>query len=133
MLGVNKLITNDIFFKNRSSPWLAAESFSIVGQRVLQNIPFFGIKPLKEIARFSLVFSLALLMVAPLTLLLHLVNPERSLYVIQTPHFTSAIAAFGVVLFVYTSIVASELWFLFRKHLVEISLKLKGKPNKLLA
>ena len=42
---------------------------------------------------------------------------------VMTPHFTSAIAAFGVVLFVYGSIVASELWFLYRKHLVEGSLK----------
>jgi Ni/Fe-hydrogenase subunit HybB-like protein len=48
----------------------------------------------------------------------------------MTPHFTSAIAAFGIVLFVYGSIVASELWFLYRKHLVEGSLKLKNQLNK---
>jgi Predicted membrane protein len=90
----------------------------------------FNIKPLKEIARFALVFSFALLIVAPLPLLLHLAQPQRSFYVVLTPHFTSAIAAFGVVLFVYGSVVASELWFLFRKHLVETSLKLKSKANK---
>lgn len=103
----------------------------VAGAFVLSSLyHLFNIKPLKEIAGFSLVFSFALLMVAPLPLLLHLGHPERSLYVVLTPHFTSAIAAFGVVLFIYASIVASELWFLFRKHLVETSLKLKGKANK---
>jgi len=106
----------------------------VAGAFVLSSLyHLFDIKPLKEIARFALVFSFALLMVAPLTLLMHLAHPERSFYVGLTPHFTSAIAAFGVVLFVYASIVASELWFLFRKHLVEVSLKLKGKANKSLA
>jgi Ni/Fe-hydrogenase subunit HybB-like protein len=106
----------------------------VAGAFVLSSLyHLFDIKPLKEIARFSLVFSFALLMVAPLPLLLHLAHPERSLYVVFTPHFTSAIAAFGVVLFVYASIVASELWFLFRKHLVEASLELKGNTNKSLA
>src|SRR5512145_424846 len=103
----------------------------VAGAFVLSSLyHLFDIKPLKEIARFSLVFSFALLMVAPLPLLLHLTHPERSLYVVLTPHFTSAIAAFGVVLFVYASVVASELWFLFRKHLVEGSLTLKGKTHK---
>ena len=103
----------------------------VAGAFVLSSLyHLFGIKPLKEIARFALVFSFALLIVAPLPLLLHLAQPQRSLYVVLTPHFTSAIAAFGVVLFVYGSVVASELWFLFRKHLVETSLKLKGKANK---
>ena len=103
----------------------------VAGAFVLSSLyHLFGIKQLKEIARFALVFSFALLMVAPLTLLLHLANPERSLYIALTPHFTSAIASFGVVLFFYTSVVGSELWFLFRKHLVEVSLKLKGKANK---
>ncbi len=106
----------------------------VAGAFVLSSLyHLFGIKPLKEIARFSLVFSFALLMVAPLPLLLHLMHPERNFYVVMTPHFTSAIAAFGVVLFVYGSIVASELWFLYRKHLVEGSLKIKNQLNKTLA
>ncbi|MGA2525412.1 MAG: NrfD/PsrC family molybdoenzyme membrane anchor subunit [Smithellaceae bacterium] len=106
----------------------------VAGAFVLSSLyHLFNIKPLKEIARFALVFSFALLIVAPLPLLLHLAQPARSFYVVLTPHFTSAIAAFGVVLFVYGSVVASELWFLFRKHLVEVSLRLKGKANKSLA
>ncbi|MGP8152550.1 MAG: NrfD/PsrC family molybdoenzyme membrane anchor subunit [Smithella sp.] len=103
----------------------------VAGAFVLSSLyHLFGIKPLKDIARFALVFSFALLLVAPLPLLLHLTQPERSFHIFTTPHFTSAIAAFGVVLFVYGSVVASELWFLFRKHLVDVSLYLKGKANK---
>lgn len=106
----------------------------VAGAFVLSSLyHLFGIKPLKEIARFSLVFSFALLVVAPLPLLFHLLRPERNFYVVLTPHFTSAIAAFGIVLFVYGAIVASELWFLNRKNLVEGALKLKGQLNKRLA
>ena len=106
----------------------------VAGAFVLSSLyHLFGIKPLKDIARFSLVFSFALLMVAPLPLLLHLTHPERNFHVVMTPHFTSAIAAFGVVLFIYGSVVASELWFLYRKSLVEGSIKLKQKMNKSLS
>ena len=49
----------------------------VAGAFVLSSLyHLFGIKPLKEIARFSLVFSFALLMVAPLPLLFHLLQPE---------------------------------------------------------
>jgi Ni/Fe-hydrogenase subunit HybB-like protein len=50
----------------------------------------------------------------------------------MTPHFTSAIAAFGIVFFTYGAIVASELWFLYRKHFVEVSLALREKVDKTL-
>jgi Ni/Fe-hydrogenase subunit HybB-like protein len=103
----------------------------VAGAFVLSSLyHLFGIQPLKEIARFSLVFSFALLMVAPLPLLMHLTHPERNFYVVLTPHFTSAIAAFGVVLFIYGSIVASELWFIYRKHLVESALSLGKKRDR---
>ena len=106
----------------------------VAGAFVLSSLyHLFGIKQLKEIARFSLVFSFALLIVAPLPLLLHLQQPQRNYFVYMTPHFSSAIAAFGVVIFVYGAIVASEIWFLYRKHLVEGSLKLKNQLNKSLA
>jgi hypothetical protein len=48
----------------------------------------------------------------------------------MTPHFTSAIAAFGIVFFSYGALVASELWFLYRKHFVETALALKEKKDK---
>jgi Ni/Fe-hydrogenase subunit HybB-like protein len=103
----------------------------VAGAFVLSSLyHLFGIKQLKEIARFSLVFSFALLIVAPLPLLFHLQQPQRNFLVYMTPHFTSAIAAFGVVIFVYGAIVASEIWFLYRRYLVEVSLKLKDQLNK---
>jgi Ni/Fe-hydrogenase subunit HybB-like protein len=103
----------------------------VAGAFVLSSLyHLFGIKQLKEIARFSLVFSFALLIVAPLPLLFHLQQPQRNFLVYMTPHFTSAIAAFGVVIFVYGGIVASEIWFLYRRYLVEVSLKLKDQLNK---
>jgi Ni/Fe-hydrogenase subunit HybB-like protein len=103
----------------------------VAGAFVLSSLyHVFGVKQLKNMARFALVFSFALLFVAPMPIVLHLQKPFRGLYVFMTPHFTSAIAAFGVVFFTYGAIVASELWFIFRKHFVEIALPLKEKKDK---
>lgn len=103
----------------------------VAGAFVLSSLyHVFGIQKLKDMAKFALVFSFALLLVAPMPLLLHLLRPERGLYVFFTPHFTSAIAAFGIVFFTYSAIVASELWFLYRKHLVGVFLTLKRKRDK---
>ena len=66
----------------------------VAGAFVLSSLyHVFGQKDLKEIAQFSLVFSLALLPVAALPLLLHLQQPLRAMEPLLTPHFTSAIAA----------------------------------------
>ncbi len=103
----------------------------VAGAFVLSSLyHVFGIKELKDIARFALVFSFALLFAAPMPIVLHLQDPFRGVNVFLTPHFTSAIAAFGVVFFAYGAIVASELWFLYRKHFVEVSLPLKEKKDK---
>jgi Ni/Fe-hydrogenase subunit HybB-like protein len=105
----------------------------VAGAFVLSSLyHVFGIKQLKEIARFALVFSFALLFVAPIPIVLHLQHPFRGINVFMTPHFTSAIAAFGIVFFTYGAVVASELWFLYRKHFVEKSLALRNKPDKTL-
>src|SRR5512135_2937129 len=70
----------------------------VAGAFVLSSLyHVFGQKDLQGIARFSLVFSLALLPTAMMPLLLHLQQPFRGLNVMFTPHFTSAIAAFGIV------------------------------------
>jgi predicted membrane protein len=106
----------------------------VAGAFVLSSLyHLFGIKQLKEMAHFSLVFSFALLVVAPMPLLFHLTRPERNFYVFMTPHFSSAIATFGIVIFIYGSIVASELWFVYRENFVKVSLKLKTQLNKSLA
>lgn len=103
----------------------------VAGAFVLSSLyHVFGVKQLKEIARFSLVFSFALLPCAPLPLLLHLQQPLRNYYVLMTPHFTSAIAAFGIVFMTYGMIVASELWFVYRKHFVENAQKLREQQQR---
>jgi Ni/Fe-hydrogenase subunit HybB-like protein len=106
----------------------------VAGAFVLSSLyHLFGIKQLKDMARFALVFSFALLFIAPLPIVLHLLHPFRGFYIFMTPHFTSAIAAFGVVFFTYGAIVASELWFIYRKHFVETTLSLKKKNDKTLS
>jgi Ni/Fe-hydrogenase subunit HybB-like protein len=105
----------------------------VAGAFVLSSLyHVFGIKQLKDMARFALVFSFALLPVAPLPIMLHMQFPFRGVNVLMTPHFTSAIAAFGVVFTTYGAIVASELWFLYRKHFVDVALKLREKQDKTL-
>ncbi|HUJ17117.1 MAG TPA: NrfD/PsrC family molybdoenzyme membrane anchor subunit [Nitrospirota bacterium] len=105
----------------------------VAGAFVLSSLyHVFGIQKLKNMARFALVFSFALLFAAPMPIVLHLQFPFRGVEIFMTPHFTSAIAAFGIVFFTYGAIVASELWFLYRKHFVEVSLKLREKQDKTL-
>jgi len=102
----------------------------VAGAFVLSSLyHVFGQKDLKDIAKFSLVFSFALLLVAPMPLLFHLQQPQRNAEVFFTPHFTSAIAAFGMVYLVYSMIVASEIWFVYREHFVQQSIALKGKTG----
>ena len=108
----------------------------VAGSFVLSSLyHVFGIKKLEGIARFALVFSFALLPAAMVPLLLHLQHPERGINVMMTPHFTSAIAAFGIVFSCYFAIVASEIWFLYRRHFIEHARYLKGlgghKPFRL--
>ncbi len=103
----------------------------VAGAFVLSSLyHVFGVKQLKEIARFSLVFSLALLPVAMMPLMLHLQQPQRGIYVMMTPHFTSAIAAFGIVFTTYGLIVASEIWFVYRQFIVETVLELRAKQQR---
>ncbi len=105
----------------------------VAGAFVLSSLyHVFGVQKLKDMARFALVFSFALLFAAPMPIVLHLQFPFRGVEIFMTPHFTSAIAAFGIVFFTYGAIVASELWFLYRKHFVEVALKLREKQDKTL-
>ena len=103
----------------------------VAGAFVLSSLyHVFGVKQLKEIARFALVFSFSLLPVAMMPLMLHLMQPLRGIEVLMTPHFTSAIAAFGIVFMTYASIVASELWFIYREHFVRTFQAIEPKAGK---
>lgn len=103
----------------------------VAGAFVLSSLyHVFGVQKLKDIARFALVFSFSLLFVAPIPLVLHLQQPFRALNVFMTPHFTSAIASFGVIFFTYASIVAIELWLLNRKRFVTESIRYREMKKK---
>jgi Ni/Fe-hydrogenase subunit HybB-like protein len=102
----------------------------VAGAFVLSSLyHVFGQQDLKTIARFSLVFSLALLPVAMMPLQFHLQQPFRGMNVMFTPHFTSAIAAFGIVFSTYAVIVLSEIWFVYRTYFVDQVHALKDKEG----
>jgi predicted membrane protein len=103
----------------------------VAGAFVLSSLyHVFGVKQLRDIARFSLVFSFALLPCAMLPLMLHLQQPSRGIEIMLTPHFTSAIAAFGIVFTTYSMIVGSELWFVYRGYFVETAQALRNKIGR---
>ncbi|NJC89052.1 MAG: oxidoreductase [Desulfuromonas sp.] len=103
----------------------------VAGAFVLSSLyHVFNVEKLKEIARYALVFSFALLPVAMLPLLLHLQQPLRGIHVMMTPHFTSAISAFGIVFMTYACIVGAEIWFVYRKFFVESLLRLEAKTGR---
>jgi Ni/Fe-hydrogenase subunit HybB-like protein len=102
----------------------------VAGAFVLSSLyHVFNVERLKEIARYALVFSFALLPVAMMPLMLHLMQPFRGIHVLMTPHFTSAISAFGIVFMTYACIVAAEIWFVYRKFIVESIHRLENKQN----
>ena len=102
----------------------------VAGAFVLSSLyHVFDQKDLKDMARFSLVFSLALLPVAMMPLQFHLQQPFRGMNVMFTPHLTSAIAAFGFVFSTYAVIVLSEIWFVYRQYFIEQTIALKGKDT----
>jgi len=102
----------------------------VAGAFVLSSLyHVFDQKDLKDMARFSLVFSLALLPVAMMPLQFHLQQPLRGMNVMFTPHLTSAIAAFGFVFSAYAVIVLSEIWFVYRQYFIEQTIALKGKDT----
>ncbi|MEW6221282.1 MAG: NrfD/PsrC family molybdoenzyme membrane anchor subunit [Thermodesulfobacteriota bacterium] len=102
----------------------------VAGAFVLSSLyHVFGQKDLKDMARFSLVFSLALLPVALMPLMFHLQQPLRGINVMMTPHFTSAIAAFGIVFSTYGLIVVSEIWFVYREYFANQVRVLEGRPE----
>ncbi|MFC1769796.1 NrfD/PsrC family molybdoenzyme membrane anchor subunit [Nitrospirota bacterium] len=98
----------------------------VAGAFVLSSLyHVFGQNQLKNVATFSLAFSFCLLPVAMMPLQLHLQHPFRGIEVFFTPHFTSAIAAFGIVFTVYACIVATEIWLVYREFFVHEARRLR--------
>jgi Ni/Fe-hydrogenase subunit HybB-like protein len=86
----------------------------------------FNRKELKPVSRLAMVASLAFLLVATLPLLAHLGHPERALNIIVTPHFTSAMSAFGLIYALYLILVLVEIWLIFRKEIVLLAQRSRG-------
>ncbi len=93
----------------------------------------FARQELRPVARLSMVASLAFLLVATLPLLFHLGHPERALNIVITPHFTSAMAAFGLIYTLYMVILLFEVWLVFRKEIIMLAARSRGIKRWLFA
>ena len=93
----------------------------------------FGKKEFEQVARLALGASFCFLLVAALPLQLHLGHPERGISVMVTPNFTSAMAGFGILYGFYFIIVALEVWFVFRKEIIETARRSRGLKRRLYA
>lgn len=93
----------------------------------------FGRTELKPVARLSMVASLAFLLVATLPLLAHLGHPFRALNIVITPHFTSAMAAFGMIYAMYFCLVLFEIWLIYRVDIIEVARRSKGIKRSIFA
>ncbi len=86
----------------------------------------FKIKSFAAISRFALLTALCFMIFAPSPLLFHLGQPTRAFNAVITPHWTSAMAAFGYVAGFYLCLLILEVWFAFREDIVAMS---KARPG----
>jgi Ni/Fe-hydrogenase subunit HybB-like protein len=78
----------------------------------------FGREEFRPVARLAMATSFCFLLVASLPLQLHLGHPERGPFVMVTPHFTSAMAGFGILYSTYLLILLLEVWFVWRHEII---------------
>ena len=93
----------------------------------------FGRSELKPVSRLAMVASFSFLLVATLPLLAHLGHPERALNIVVTPHFSSAMSAFGVIYGLYLLLVLAEIWLLYRVDIIETAARSRGPKRRLFA
>jgi predicted membrane protein len=86
----------------------------------------FGQQEFKPLARLALATSLCFLTVATFPLLNHLGHPERAINIVVTPHFSSAMAGFGILYATYFIIVLLEIWFVFRVDIIRRAAESRG-------
>ena len=86
----------------------------------------FGVKSLKPIARFSLIFALSFLFCVGLPVMLHLGRPERNLNMLITPSPSSAMAGGGYLFMVTLTVLLLLILFLYRAFLVTKQHESKG-------
>lgn len=90
----------------------------------------FGMERFAPISKFALLTSLCFMFFAPTPLLFHLGQPTRALNAVITPHWTSAMAAFGYVAGFYICLLLLEVWFSFRADIVGLSKSTTGVMQK---
>lgn len=90
----------------------------------------FGMERFAPISKFALLTSLCFMFFAPTPLLFHLGQPTRALNAVITPHWTSAMAAFGYVAAFYVCLLLLETWFSFRADIVKMSQTRTGIMQK---
>ncbi len=90
----------------------------------------FGMERFAPVSRFALLTSLCFMFFAPTPLLFHLGQPTRALNAVLTPHWTSAMAAFGYVAGFYICLLLLETWFSFRADIVAMSKSKTGIMQK---
>jgi len=90
----------------------------------------FNIKSFAPISRFALLTALCFMIFAPSPLLFHLGQPTRAFNAVITPHWTSAMAAFGYVAGFYLCLLLLETWFAFREDIVTMSKTRTGIMGK---
>ncbi len=86
----------------------------------------FGFQRLKPVAHLALLTSLCFMFFVPTPLLLHLGHPERAFNATLTPHWTSAMAAFGYIATFYVVLLMLETWFAYRPFIVGEAKRRKG-------
>lgn len=93
----------------------------------------FGRAELRPVARLAMATSFSFLLVASLPLQLHLGHPERGPLVLVTPHFTSAMAGFGMLYGGYLLVLALEVWFVWRREIIDRARRSRGVARALYA
>ncbi|MBW1887084.1 MAG: polysulfide reductase NrfD [Deltaproteobacteria bacterium] len=86
----------------------------------------FGVKSLRPVSRFSLVFAMAFLFCAMMPLMLHLGRPERNLNMMITPSPSSAMAGAGYIYTLAVGVLVLVVLFVYRPTLVRLRVESKG-------
>jgi Ni/Fe-hydrogenase subunit HybB-like protein len=105
----------------------------VAGAFILASLErVFNVQAVKPTYRLALLTALAFLLVAPLSLQLHLGHPFRSYEMYLTPHLTSAMAMFGFVYLWYLmAVLLLEIWLDYRKEIVLLSRSETGWKGKI--
>ena len=91
----------------------------------------FGMERFKPVGRLALLTALAFMIFVPMPLLLHLGNPQRAFNTMLTPHWTSAMAMFGLFASFYVILLMLEIWFVFRPYIVRQAQQTRGLIGRL--